>query len=340
MSTSRQVLRTAARGGVAAALILSVLTLVAGPASADAPIPVTADATVVSNGDGTATLTLEGTWDWSQPSNQCNVGGRIVGWAVDWNDPDQTGYTVGANAYDVGVATAGRNPIDPQATSVYIDPGNDPCPANWGPITHVYEIADLQGGGITPCVVLYDVRTNAASGNHSRIAGGTNYNHDNSLDEPNSGPSVCAAVSIPDDPDVAVEKTGPHSATVGQEFTYDITATNTGIVDADDVTITDELPATVDFVSATAPCTYDAGNRTVTCNVGTLAPDETATVHITVVPTEVAPITNTAVVTPDDATPEDNTSTWEIVQVADEDLERPPEPPPSPVIQAAPSFTG
>jgi uncharacterized repeat protein (TIGR01451 family) len=268
-----------------------------------------------------------------------------VGWAVDWNDPDQAGYPLGTtNPFDVdpGVAEAGLNPIDPQATSVAVDPGGDPCPAEWGPLSHTYTISSIEESGITPCVVLYDVRADAETGNHSRTAGGTDqqYNHDNSVDDPHTGPEgVCADITIPQEPDVDVVKTGPTTVTVGTAYSYSLTASNTGIVPAEDVTITDVIPANTTFVSATAPCTYDTPTRTVTCDVGTLDIDGSATVGITVIPTVAGQdIVNTATVTPDDVTPEDNTSTWTIAgpNVLAAGVEKPIVTP----VVAAPTFTG
>jgi uncharacterized repeat protein (TIGR01451 family) len=170
-------------------------------------------------------------------------------------------------------------------------------------------------------------------------APGGKYADDNSVEKNGQTPAgnVCAEIEF--DPDVAVVKTGPESVTVGTSYTYDITASNTGIVDAENVTITDVVPSNVDFVSASAPCTYDTGTRTVTCNVGTLAPGGDASVTITVVAlTPGEDIVNTAVVTPDDETPGDNTSTWTITgpNVLPASVEKPAVVP----VVAAPTFTG
>jgi uncharacterized repeat protein (TIGR01451 family) len=305
--------RLVAKVGVLAMLVGGMVALTAVAAGADAPTATSNGGVAVNNGDGTVTVTVGGTWDWGTPTD-CDTGGRIVGWAVDWNDPDQAGYPLGANPFDVGVAEAGLNPVDPQATSVTI--GGVPCPATWGPLTHTYSIADIPEGGISPCVVLYDVRDDVSTGNHSRIAGGTGYNGDNSVDDPHSGPDgVCASIEVPQNPDVKIVKTGPDAAVVGQPFTYDLTATNTGVVPVPDAVITDQLPGNVTFVSATSPCTFDQGTDTVTCDVGSLDIDQSVTVHITVIPTSATAITNTAVVTPVDDTPADNSSTWVIDNV-------------------------
>jgi uncharacterized repeat protein (TIGR01451 family) len=66
---------------------------------------------------------------------------------------------------------------------------------------------------------------------------------------------------------------------VGDTVTYTLRVENTGDSDADDVVVTDLLPAGVTFVSADAPCTQAA--RTVTCNLGTLEPGQVRTVTVT-----------------------------------------------------------
>ena len=101
---------------------------------------------------------------------------------------------------------------------------------------------------------------------------------------------------------------------MGQNFDYSLTAANTGAIAADNVTISDTLPTNVAFVSATAPCTFDSGTSTVTCDEGTLAigGSVTETVTVTALGPAGTDIVNTATVTPDDATPTDNTSTFTI----------------------------
>ena len=85
----------------------------------------------------------------------------------------------------------------------------------------------------------------------------------------------------------------PDPVTVGGTLTYTLTVANAGPGDASDVTVTDNLPASVTFVSATASqgsCSQSAG--TVTCSVGTVASGGTATVTIVVTPNSAGTITN------------------------------------------------
>lgn len=89
--------------------------------------------------------------------------------------------------------------------------------------------------------------------------------------------------------DVAITKTGPASATGGNQISYTISVTNNGPSTATDVDVVDVLPTTPNggptFVSATpstGSCSYNAGTRTVTCELGTMAPSATETVTLTV----------------------------------------------------------
>jgi uncharacterized protein (TIGR03437 family) len=101
----------------------------------------------------------------------------------------------------------------------------------------------------------------------------------------------------------------PEPVTVGANVTYTLTLTNNGAADAQNVTVTDNLPAAVTFVSCGATgggvCDGSGNNRTVTFL--SLASGSSAT--ITLVVTANGPagttITNTATVT--SATPDSNT---------------------------------
>jgi uncharacterized repeat protein (TIGR01451 family) len=86
--------------------------------------------------------------------------------------------------------------------------------------------------------------------------------------------------------ELTVEKTGdPSRVVAGEEVTYTVVVTNTGDAAALLTELTDNLPGQVTFVSVetdTGTCTGStAANPEVTCELGTLDPDESATVTIT-----------------------------------------------------------
>lgn len=105
-------------------------------------------------------------------------------------------------------------------------------------------------------------------------------------------------MALPDPlPDIAVTKQvlGSGPVVVGSKLVWRITATNQGAAVSNAVTITDTLPPSVSYFSATpssGSCSFLAG--TLTCNVGTLAVGASATVDVTATVLAAGPIVNTA----------------------------------------------
>jgi uncharacterized repeat protein (TIGR01451 family) len=102
--------------------------------------------------------------------------------------------------------------------------------------------------------------------------------------------------------DLALSKTdSPDPVTVDATLTYTIVVSNLGPQSATDVTVTDRLPAQVQFVSAGASSgNCERNGRRVTCEIGNLTPapnaGDTATITLQVIPTRVGTIVNTATV--------------------------------------------
>lgn len=98
--------------------------------------------------------------------------------------------------------------------------------------------------------------------------------------------------------DVAIHSaTGPSLVAVGGSLSYNLTVTNLGPDTASAVVLQDTLPSGVTFVSATASqgaCSHAAG--VVTCNLGTLAANGSATITINGTATTAGALNNTAVV--------------------------------------------
>jgi uncharacterized repeat protein (TIGR01451 family) len=108
----------------------------------------------------------------------------------------------------------------------------------------------------------------------------------------------------PSPADLSITNTATTSVMSGKPLTYTIVASNTGGQPATGVTVTDQLPAGVRFVSATSTpgsCALQKKPAAVMCTVGTLAPagssGSSATITLVVTPTAVGPLSDTGTVT-------------------------------------------
>jgi hypothetical protein len=89
----------------------------------------------------------------------------------------------------------------------------------------------------------------------------------------------------------------PGILTVGSVWTNTLLLTNTGPAGATGIFITNQFPATANFLAANAAQgTYTVANHTVVFDVGVLAANSNALFSIAVVPTVTGPITNSALV--------------------------------------------
>lgn len=88
--------------------------------------------------------------------------------------------------------------------------------------------------------------------------------------------------------DLAITKSGPDEIRAGAAFKYDITVENLGPSRAQGVTVQDELPPDVTFVTAATTNgtdgTCSGTNSLVTCNLGTLPAGAVATLEIWIIP--------------------------------------------------------
>ncbi|MXV53308.1 DUF11 domain-containing protein [Pedobacter sp. HMF7647] len=107
--------------------------------------------------------------------------------------------------------------------------------------------------------------------------------------------------------DLSIVKTqSPQKIYIGDQFTYQLSATNNGPDDAHNVIVSDVLPAEVDYVPLpTSPgqISYDPATRAVTWTIGTLGTGESTTAGITVQARLQGTATNTATVSTTDEDP-------------------------------------
>jgi uncharacterized repeat protein (TIGR01451 family) len=86
----------------------------------------------------------------------------------------------------------------------------------------------------------------------------------------------------------------PAQVAVGQQLTYTITVKNNNATPATGLTVSDSLPAHTEIVSATASQGTCDGTTDIFCQLGTLGPNQTASVQIVVRATEGGTLENTA----------------------------------------------
>lgn len=81
-------------------------------------------------------------------------------------------------------------------------------------------------------------------------------------------------------PDLTIEKTGPRRVNINSRFRYKIDVTNPSEAVNTNVVLTDRLPEGLEFAEASDGGSYNASNRSVTWNLGDIAPGETRSVNI------------------------------------------------------------
>ncbi len=110
-----------------------------------------------------------------------------------------------------------------------------------------------------------------------------------------SQPSSQVTTTVtPQTTNVQVTQAGPTTPVpAGSNVTLTTGVTNNGTIPATNVILTNPLPPNVTFVSATpsqGTCTF--ANGSVTCNLGTINPNQTVNVSIVVIPTQPGNISN------------------------------------------------
>jgi uncharacterized repeat protein (TIGR01451 family) len=142
-----------------------------------------------------------------------------------------------------------------------------------------------------------------------------------SVNDPNTADnSSSATTNVSQQADLSITKSGPPSASPGQNITYTIVVTNAGPGAAGSITVSDVTPAGLTFVSATGGCTTG-----FPCSIGVLAAGQSATISATYsIPSGYATstVSNTASVASgaNDPTASNNSATVVTPVVAQADL--------------------
>ena len=91
-------------------MLVGGLAVIVGADAPEPHIPITASA--VLNADNSTTITVSGTWEWPTHGNRdCNITRYAVGWAIDWNDPNQPGNLVSGHGVTIYVGTPTDNTV-------------------------------------------------------------------------------------------------------------------------------------------------------------------------------------------------------------------------------------
>ena len=150
-----------------------------------------------------------------------------------------------------------------------------------------------------------------------------------SQDDSNKSNNTASVTTAVTGNDLAVTKTAnPVAAKVGDTISYAVAVTNKGPGPANGVTLSDVLPAGVSYVSAATTRGTCSGNSTITCSIGTLPENASATVTIVVKTTAVGTVKNTTDVGPSQDDPDKTNNTASATTAVTAATPPPPPPPP------------
>lgn len=143
----------------------------------------------------------------------------------------------------------------------------------------------LAVGAVVPFPLTVKVNLGTASG--TTITNSPNIG--SSVSDPNTAnntATVTTLVASPTQADVSITKIGsPDPVNQGTNLTYTLTVTNVGPAVAQNVVVSDPLPAQVLYTSSSSTmgtCSYASATTTVTCNIGSLSVGSTAIVTVNV----------------------------------------------------------
>lgn len=245
------------------------------------------------------------------------IGDRV------WNDLDRDGV---------------QDMDEPGVAGVTVTLERDPA-SSAAPTINTYPLTAITGSGgyynffvVEPG--LYTVHFNVPTGyvptrinagnddtRDSDVDASTNYRTSLfTLDDTTTGHNRSIDLGLVGDQlDLAVQKTGPSQALMGQVFSYTIGYSLAGTVPADNVQIVDTLPAGVSFVSA-SPAPSSRSGQTIVWSLGRLSPGAAGQITLNVTaPATISGVSqnvanratvSTTTSTPADSNPGNNTSIW------------------------------
>ncbi len=182
---------------------------------------------------------------------------------------------------------------------------SDDAGCNVGGVTVTCDLGTMLDGASTTIQIVATAVTAGNSTNSASVASDTpDSNPGNNSDE------VTVIISELPSADLEISKTANiTTAQTGDLITYTVIVTNLGPDTAVDVTVTDILPAGVNYVSNDAGCIEASG--IVTCVFGSIVASSNQMVQLVVLATQAGEVSNTATVTSvvDDPDESNNSST-------------------------------
>ena len=247
--------------------------------------PSVADGTVISNTASVSSTTADPT-----PANNSATSTTTVTTSADLgvtkaDSPDPV--TAGTDlTYTIGITNAG--PSDAPGVTL-----TDPIPAGTSFVSATPSAGSCAGTTTVSCNL--GTLANGASASvtlsvhvGSAVAAGTVLSNtataSSGVSDPNaSNDSATATTTVVTSGDLSITKTGsPDPVAAGGDLTYTITVTNNGPSDANNITVTDALPAGTTFGSTASSTGSCAGTATVTCTIASIPNGASATITLVV----------------------------------------------------------
>ena len=247
--------------------------------------PSVADGSVISNTASVSSTTADPT-----PANNSATSTTTVTTSADLgvtkaDSPDPV--TAGTDlTYTIGITNTG--PSDAPGVTL-----TDPIPAGTSFVSATPSTGSCAGTTTVSCNL--GTLANGASASAtltvhvgSAVAAGTVLSNtataSSGVSDPNaSNDSATATTTVVTSGDLSITKTGsPDPVAAGGDLTYTITVTNNGPSDANNITVTDALPAGTTFGSTASSTGSCAGTATVTCTIASIPNGASATITLVV----------------------------------------------------------